>query len=212
MLQKKGSWADRLMVCHGTGDSPLKCASDTLRKSEKVITQVPTPPQPRFLSHNRDTIKKENYTTEYNFNTNAFFPRSRFCTHRCKSHKYSFAFCIPFTTSSATSYRTPSYSHTKITILLAGNIKRRNLETHSPQYRGKSNQANSAFYDYRMNGWSSCYQLWHCTRKAFCRLSIHNFQFIRGFQEFTSNLHVRDVYSVLRISATWVYWYTALKG
>lgn len=141
------------MVCHGTGDSPLKCASDTLRKSEKVITQVPTPPQPRFLSHNRDTIKKENYTTEYNnFNTNAFFPRSRFCTHRCKSHKHSFAFSILFTTSSATSYRTPSYSHTKITILLAGNIKRRNLETHSPQYRGKSNQANSAFYNYRTGG------------------------------------------------------------
>lgn len=115
-----------------------------LRKSEKVITQMPTPPQPRFLSHNRDTIKKEYYTIEYNLNINAFVPRNRFCTSRCKSHKHSFAFCIPFTTSLPFSYRTPSYSHAEITILLAGNIKRRNLETHSHQARGKSNQANSA--------------------------------------------------------------------
>lgn len=96
-LQTKGSQAGRLMAWRGTADFALKRAkqgaNDTLMKSEKVITRRSTPPQSRFLFHNRDTIKKK--TTECNFRMNAFVTKTSFCTRgMSKIHKCSFPFLL----------------------------------------------------------------------------------------------------------------------
>lgn len=133
-------------------------------KSEKPHAWSSTPPQARFVFHNRDTSRGNITLVSINSIWMLLFLKPGFALRGCSkltntpflsAFPSKFIYLLPITLPH--SFIVKSF--------FTCNIKRTNLETNSHQDQVKSNR--SKLCDCRMNGWSTCCQLRHWTRRDF---------------------------------------------